>query len=454
VGLTAAAAFRWLNGGDFQIFPPAVQGESTHEESFEPIVRQEERNSTNTQEQQNRFSDDCNLNDSITEGVPTTKEQSLSEQVQSLVEALHLQTEQQGKMLKKLSNKSDSRITDESMNLLRTNDDAAAVQHSSMSILKLVEIQAELSYLRRDMACLRNSEATTLDTEGWESQLDRTLKKLHSCLDHLGLKQPVATNMNGNRRSWDVCISSPATSDAGDYIDGKDDKEELVVPEDDQARNGQPETRGQRTLAYSIRRLIEENDIPALQNGSRLLYLYVVNVSNNPRVPRYRKIFTSNESFQKVDNLAGARDLLYAVGFVEQGDFLEWGASDTTKEKFDEEELLMRLKKATAALNILKSPFSSSKEELMDTVLTNLSLTGTPTAGVGTPQRKLNDEMNQSELSTMNLPTTPECGSIISPPVTKKHLLNLDPNSPSVHEPATLEGSANGSSTGCNTIGK
>jgi hypothetical protein len=181
------------------------------------------------------------------------------------------------------------------------------------------------------------------------------------------------------------------------------------------------------SLADAIRQLAGKNDATTLQVGSQLLYLYVVNLSNNPRAPRYRKIYTTNESFVKVNRLVGARELLTAVGFVEQGNCLEWLPSDSTdkEESYDENMYLMRLKEAASVLSVLKSPPQGSNPDSEALTLAALAAL--------TPDRRIRAETPPPPAppSTMepllnSVPTTPEIGSILSPPATKKLLSSPD----------------------------
>ena len=159
----------------------------------------------------------------------------------------------------------------------------------------------------------------------------------------------------------------------------------LVIADNNNSNEHQP-------LANAIWALANDNEIHAVRTGAQLLYLYCVNVSSHPRVPRYRKIFTSNESFQSnVAPLKGAQALLEAVGFVQMdnvsgkpaADYWEWlppsihqnscGDDDdnadngSTLNQFapspkhawlgdSEEFYLQRLKMAAAALSLIKSP--------------------------------------------------------------------------------------------------
>jgi hypothetical protein len=99
------------------------------------------------------------------------------------------------------------------------------------------------------------------------------------------------------------------------------------------------------------------------------LYLYIVNLSGRPDNPRYRKIYTCNENFKKVENLHGGKDFLYSLGFEERDTFLEW-LPDADQDL--EDVTIEKLKEAAAALSIIKSSKQSS-DELLESVLATLT---------------------------------------------------------------------------------
>jgi hypothetical protein len=91
-----------------------------------------------------------------------------------------------------------------------------------------------------------------------------------------------------------------------------------------------PEGEVTSDLDDALRKLASSNDANLLKAGAQMLYLYCLNISKNPSVPRYRKIYTNNSTFRnKVGNLVGAREFLVAVGFVERPDnnLFEWPSS-------------------------------------------------------------------------------------------------------------------------------
>ena len=156
-----------------------------------------------------------------------------------------------------------------------------------------------------------------------------------------------------------------------------------------------------------------------LNYGQVLKFCIFINLSSHPHVPRYRKIFTSNENFQKVSSLKGGKELLLAIGFVDKPNHLEWqgGVDD-----------MQCLKEAAAALSILKSPHS--EDNSMSNALSVLQRPSTPP-----PEHFVGDPLLQ----------TPHL--IVSPPNTKKHPLvtvdNGDLLEDSVLDPSPVQSSLN-----------
>lgn len=120
------------------------------------------------------------------------------------------------------------------------------------------------------------------------------------------------------------------------------------------------ETRPVNPLYKAIEQLVLDNDSIALKEGVQFLYLYILNLSNHPHVPRYRKIYTSNESFQKVGTLNGGKELLLALDFIEESDnLLAW------KPVENEQQSVKKLTEALAALSILKSTTMDQEKQSM-----------------------------------------------------------------------------------------
>ena len=128
------------------------------------------------------------------------------------------------------------------------------------------------------------------------------------------------------------------------------DENEAQSPEESSPQSDNSETdqktskedAKQQSLENALQMLSNNNTVDDLKVGAQMLYLYCLNISKNPTVPRYRKIYTNNNTFRKkVGILIGAKEFLVAVGFVERTNFYEWsqssdeGASMCTKNMLD-----------------------------------------------------------------------------------------------------------------------
>ena len=325
LGLTAAAAVRWLNGGDFALFPPVTSPASDKQQVFHP---KEDENDDDEEEVQEPVQD--NEHESL-----------LSEQIQELTELVKAQRETQELVLQTVTAQKNKHVTDESMALLKTSQ-------------PLLEIEDLLKQLPNDNEIARKA-------------LDKLTKYLE---DDGAKKKVVISNMSVE--------SQPTTTTC-------------------------QQTSSTTCLRQVIQQLTLENiNVADLQSGCQVLYLYVVHLSSHPKVPRYRKIYTSNGSFQKVEKLNGGVELLLAVGFVESEGCLEWQPDN-------EQESLTTLQEASAALSILKTSSSGNDKE----TLCKMALSTLPRSCTPTPM--------PNDYSLRDMTMTPQSGEIISPPTTKKH---------------------------------
>lgn len=353
LGLTTAAAVRWLNGGDFCLLPPATRQGDTNEVTR--ILEQSRNIETCVEEEE----EETAIEDEEFMVPPVNQDNN---GMQEAIRILETHCSQQERILQQFSNFATKQVTDQSMNLLRNSG------MSREAVTKqLTEIKAELTTI----AGVISQSETTANGKLWEQRLDESLLQLGECMKQLQQD-----------------TTGPLSSDALGPI------ESLVV--------GKQETSPGKALSLreAIRTLAEENESSQLREGAQLLYLYVINLSSHPHVPRYRKIFTSNESFQKVEQLVGGKELLLALGFVEKPNCLEWEGGES-------EEEMTYLKEAAAALSILKS--ASPSEVLTINALSVLRPSTPPPQPDSTP-----------------LLQTPHF--IASPPNTKKHPLLTEPD--------------------------
>jgi len=192
------------------------------------------------------------------------------------------------------------------------------------------------------------------------------------------------------------------------------------------------------SLRDCILQITKKNDPLTLKTGSQLLYLYLANLSGKPDNRRYRKMFVSNESFRKVDNLVGGKDLLKAVGFVEDptngsnGGVLEWVPTGSTEQEI---AALVLVKEAAAALGVLKNANLNAcangipSSELIASALSKLSSSSSSSSNINiphpsSPQQELLDKNqhrhHEDDDDDDDVLQTPSGSSLLSPPMPKK----------------------------------
>lgn len=390
LGLTAAAAVRWLNGGEFQLLPPpSLPGESAErQKNYHQSTLQhfKEENSEPDDEEGEEFEDDgedVNLPraemdyDGESEGeedlITSQAHERLLEHIESISESMKTNVSVQEKILQKLTSQGSS-ITNQSMNLLRASNTAEKTQSGEekgdlpglMRIWsELVEIKAELRYLKQMQSMETKTCADSSQRE--DDPLANTLGRLNTAIDSIaefsGHSKTQTQNLKPALQSKDS-ISPPPQ----DLQKSKKETEEGGSTLDSTSM-GESKTQNTLSLHDAIRDLAQENDAVTLRAGCQLLSLYIINLKGNPKNPRYRKIFTTNESFQKVEALIGGKSLLLAVGFEEKQNCLEWLASDLSPER--EGLALAELQKAASALALLKS--ATPSPDLTDAALAVLS---------------------------------------------------------------------------------
>ena len=553
LGLTAAAAVRWLNGGDFLLFPPAhtKPQQQRHEKTTRTTRTQQQReqreersaatmnspffSSENDQLQQQYSTtvDDTSTDEAAAAAASHHLAESHSETLQTLQDTVRIQSEQQDQLLRRLEDVLDRdqqrQRTDATMDLLKANNNKKATA-------RVTELDTPHDTLRgiRDVlttALLRRQDDNDDEARGDEEErLAVTLDKLDAVLDQIksdGYIIRTTTSQTNDSTPDDHPVSTKETAATTNIFSGSTPTTPTTATTTPSANLGGDNDH--QPLAEAILRLVRDNAEAARRTGSQLLYLYTVNVASHPRVPRYRKIFTSNESFQKhVAGLRGASELLEAVGFVpvfgddgggeakssssSSGDpttataaaYWEWLPPSIHNKQQEKDEpkpspqnawlgdseafYLQRLKMAAAALGILKSPSScgsvdmealaqstglgellwatgepttnSSSGDGTTTIVNDNSIVSTPYRSeirTETLPRQGEDDVDDEDAGVNCTPTvsgrrnhhhpssggfgTPDTGSIMSPPPTKKHL-SLSSDFPSLVDPLVMDSSS------------
>eukprot|EP00551_Chaetoceros_affinis_P013261 CAMPEP_0203686782 /NCGR_PEP_ID=MMETSP0090-20130426/49238_1 /ASSEMBLY_ACC=CAM_ASM_001088 /TAXON_ID=426623 /ORGANISM="Chaetoceros affinis, Strain CCMP159" /LENGTH=522 /DNA_ID=CAMNT_0050556015 /DNA_START=96 /DNA_END=1664 /DNA_ORIENTATION=- len=161
-----------------------------------------------------------------------------------------------------------------------------------------------------------------LETDGKEKEEDVTSSN----------KQPNSTNQE--LPSEEKCSS--------------DDKKVDVPPVDKETTE---HTVGKEALLQALQKLQSSNETNVVKSCAQMLFLYMSNLSTNPKSKQYRKIYTNSKTFKnKVGEVKFAKDVLFSVGFVDEGKtFLEW------KNDSDMEAAITFLKEAASLLKKVKA---------------------------------------------------------------------------------------------------
>jgi len=224
----------------------------------------------------------------------------------------------------------------------------------------------------------------TFNSEEIKFELDKVynkLQKIESKLLNTTPSQPnkmVENNIGNNNdikeKEDDLDLKSGEVSELDSVCCSKEDdtKKESNIGNKASCEIDQESKIGSKALYRAFIELTNFNEPSIVKSCAQMLFLYSINLSSNPKLPRYRRIFTNNYSFQNnVENIRGAKNILYAMGFVDQGSFLEWKADTMDgselnaivnycrrNEGCDIEECssaIMLVKEAAAGLSIIKS---------------------------------------------------------------------------------------------------
>ncbi len=432
LGVTGAAAVRWLNGGSFELFPnsnvksasvvvPEETKNPQHATNGEQVGTEADpdNNNNNLEEEYDEQEKDEDYNDAEyydneEEEEFVDMEECLLERMDALLSSIDSNSVLQEKLILKLAN--TSTITDESMSLLKQNK--SGTKSSTGMSVRNSKTLSQLKEVKEGLASLCNSVANdpANTKEDWQNEISNLLSKFDDCIQ--ALEEPIES-LDSEDAADTKSISTSETTQTEHQ--GKQDSLLPPAPATPAAGNESGISSSDMTatlmplsLKDCIVKLIEKNNTSSLKSGSQLLYLYLANLSGKPDNRRYRKIFTSNESFRKVENLVGGRELLCAVGFVEDEGVLEWVPTGCTDEEIS---ALILVKEAAAALGVLKKPDNTSPSELVRLALFKLSSSSFPPSP---PSGKSENDNNDKQDPNEEIPQTPVGSSLLSPPMPKK----------------------------------
>lgn len=391
LGIFCLAALRWLNGGDFILFPPPTAAE--RQIKSERYSNEVDEESTEQEDETNSFLGDIQEGDeerdeiddealsSILNGTSSAQSQHPTEnqpsygdlllEVRALTSAVNSYRDEQERTNRAAAAKVGKGVTDDVMGFLRVDksksksgDDVVLSKndfnHASMLLKELSDdldslkqrfgegsgdnniedllanIDSLVEKIQKASDCLQPQKQETTAA----NKDDFTSNELHYSVEKPDIDANVADGSAEQSKESEQSTKSDVTNqDAQDITAAEDGRNSYnhitssssITSEDSLDQNTSAISYNEEAkldshdVEQALRILSNENNESELKVGAQMLYLYCMNISKNPTVPRYRKIYTNNNTFQnKVGNLRGADELLSSVGFTKKTNFYEW----------------------------------------------------------------------------------------------------------------------------------
>ena len=423
LGIFGLAALRWLNGGDFVLFPPPTASDHQIEKEIGPRNISTGAKSGNEPEDEELTSylgdieecdeetgDEYDLDDealsSILNGAsnaqnlhpayvqPSSYDDLVSE-IRALSSAVHSYREEQERSNRAAAAKVGAVVTDDVMDFLKKdkskskNDDKVLLVKSQVENINVIlkEVCDDLNALKTSLTSPNEENQGEGDTKSNSDSLTNIENMIAKLQNAVGCFEPAnnedtkiapsteikpSTNLPNEELALSPNADSSIDQNALIELEQNDElliksdgamqspspashdhcEKEKKTGEVDKDQNApcdqqQPEVQDGE-VEQALRTLSNENSGEELKTGAQMLYLYIMNISKNPTVPRYRKIYTNNSAYKKVGNLRGADELLSAVGFVKKPNFYEWSQP---KDSMDMQSLL---ELALVALDLMR----------------------------------------------------------------------------------------------------
>ncbi len=440
------AVLRWLNGGDFVLFPPSssigTSGEALSSSETSPInvteentinsnsrvgaevnKESEEKNFRDMHEVlQNNFEDDYIPAEDDIDGSDTDNphfhddsqffpDNKLAQDIRTLSLAIEKFSDIQERNLKDKLDEKAKLKTDNAMEMLAKKREGNSVNNNSRSktieSLSSIDIHAllQLTELKCDMKAIFN----LLESDTTGGKFDEILAKLgiiRATLQNIETsisrgKETLTSNSHGKdldpsmgstqvahaevdvSKTQSECIPSlkqdvvpsnvlidegivntaPIHESSDITLKGNIEEEEVcstVTNSNSYTNYCQSEVKiGMAALATAIENMKENNDVQLVKSSCQMLFLYISNLAKDPTSERYRKIYTTNNTFKsKIGNVKFAKNVLLSVGFVEHESYLEWNKNASESGSGDESEgAADNLKEAVKMLQGVQSEF-------------------------------------------------------------------------------------------------
>ena len=325
---------------------------------------------------------------------------TISNDIRNLTLAIEKYTALQEKSIKDKSDERAKSTTDSAMDLLRNHDNNDNNDNNIMNgskskfsdngidtqrqkdidlavLIQIIEFKCAIKTLG-DRLGNKTLESSS-DLDEIKCQLDNILKHVKSIEAKLSPSTAIQTDKNDKNEEERNCAKE--NKEIGE--DGEKekisivDKDSVTSPNADRNKCQQPNQTddsnlmtndtqniqennqdkapsvGLVPLKIALRNMQKTNDPNVMKSCVQMLILYTTNLSANPSSNQYRKIYTNSKTYiDKVEKVEFAKDVLLAVGFVDEGKtFLEW----SNRNDDDEDAAIKLLKEAVLLLKQVKN---------------------------------------------------------------------------------------------------
>jgi hypothetical protein len=418
LAIYAMAAIRWLNGGDFVLFPPpesqnldseqtsAIECGEMTSASLTNIDESPDENEslerTNEEEYDYKAIDNEMRNDGeggynetedsagqvhFDDAENFTRESLLSQDLQALTVAIEKYSDIQERNLKsKLDEKARSK-TNNVMDLLAKKQPANTEKSDSdfkhngvvsafemQALIQLVEVKCDLKTIHNELLSdpsdkkgkdiLMKLESISAQLMAVESSLTRRSNVKTSASSKLEVAS-ISGTKDGNEASDSFTSTSklPSLQNSVDTIKNDDlDVNHSVKP--DAANSEETVEVGEEAIAKSIQKMKENNDVKLVKSSCQMLFLYISNLAKKPTSDQYQKIYTKNNTFKNnIEKVQFSKDVLISAGFVDHGSYLEWQTAhdETLEGDCNNHSSVNVLNKAVKLLRRLQSDLNESQ---------------------------------------------------------------------------------------------
>lgn len=357
IAIVGLAAFRWLNGQDFVLFPKTLD---TYDSGVDIDSITHDR-----EEIQNKNSILYQRDNELDEKYDTNRDIALNKEVKELQTSIENLVQLQKDTKRLLESDRAAKVTDYAMNSLRK---ASSMNNNlERNMLKSINVQIseckgtfdlildqvesargdaesiqieifkvrDISLKLESIICLLSDEIKKISKAS-----DDDILNIEKNVDGINLikndningsqingdaTSEIIKEQNGCKRTTQSSFSMTIDSDMSAKIieDAKDASiaipcHSIVLP-------------SREAFYATLGKLRECNSSSAIKSAVQMLYLHISNLIDKPSMNQYHRVSTKSTTFKnKISNVAFASQILESVGFVLEGNFFEYrGGSES-----------------------------------------------------------------------------------------------------------------------------